>query len=458
MNPIEERIAKVFQDVGAGSDTLSRDCAERIAAQCNIKGLTPDDVMQGGTPRGIFIIWLHRCMSASSTKTPDIQQDHSYPLLPFSQLVFDAFQQDEKAVKAWTFPILLRAKSEEIDAMRLTAALEQAINNHPIFSMHISEEGKQTYEKGYRTPYLSARVYSEDGYVYLSLTLNRILGDATSFVLFAQNIWRAYRGDPLPQDGYLRYLQQYEEVTRSKTYQEHGVWLAQQYDHPTYPLLPTPDSPQGMLPADSNTSPYVVCLDYADKLPNLFRKERISPNAFFCLATALAIMDFNGTDQAGLTWAYMGRETHEQMSTFGSLHRDIPLTITKTITKTETETETKTETTLLFAQLREQMEQGIIHSDYPFTLSSPAESPWHTAVNVLVQPSLAEAMEGCPAEFEFIPTAGTEESHCMLDIDINLDPLTLTFNYSPKHYTEESIRRFASLIDNNARLLLNPHF
>lgn len=444
MNPIEERIAKAFQDVGAGNDTLSRDCAERIVAQCNIKGLTPDDVMQGCTPRGTFNIWLHHCMSTRSAKASSIQPGQAYPLLPFSQLVFDAFQQDEKTVKAWTFPILLRAKSEEIDSERLTASVERAIGNHPVFSMHISEEGKQTYEKSYRTPYLSAKVYSEGGYVYLSLTLNRILGDATSFVLFAQNIWRSYLDEPLPQDGYLRYLQQYEEVKRSKTYQEHGEWLVQQYDHPTYPLLPTPDSPQGMLPAVGNTSPYVVHPDYADKLPDLSRKKRVSPNAFFCLATALSIMDFNGTDQAGLTWAYMGRETHEQTNIFGSLHRDIPLTITKT----------ETETTSLFTQLREQMEQGIIHSDYPFTLSSAAESPWHTAVNVLVQPSLAEVMEGCPAAFEFMPVGHNSESYCMLDIEINLEPLTLTFNYSHKHYTEESIRRFASLVHQNARRLL----
>lgn len=447
MNPIEERIAKAFSGAGAGDGILSRDCAERIVALCNIKGLTPEDVMQGCTPKGTFTIWLHRCMATRSERKSDTTQSQAFPLLPFSQLVFNDIKKDKKAAKAWTFHILLRAKSDEIDVEKLTAALEQAIGNHPVFAMHISEDGKQTYEKSYRTPYLSTKVYSEEGYVYLSLSLNRILGDATSFVLFAQNIWRAYRGDPLPHDGYLRYLQQYKWITKSKSYQEHGVWLAQQYDHPTYPLLPTPDSPQGMLHTNSSFSPYIVCPDYADKLPAMFRKERISPNAFFCLATALAIMDFNCTDQAGLTWAYMGRETREQMSIFGSLHRDIPMKITKT--------EAKTEMVSLFTQLQEQMEQGIIHSDYPFTLSSPADSPWHTAINVLVQPSLAEAMEDCPAKFEFMPVAHSSESYCMLDIDINLEPLTLTFNYSPKHYREESIRRFASLIDSNARFLLN---
>lgn len=447
MNLIEEHIAKAFREVGAGDGDLSRDCAERIVSLCNIKRLTVEDVIQGRTPEGIFAAWLHRCMSTPSAKRTNIQKEQAFPLLPFSQLVFDAILKDEKAIDTWTFPVLLRTKAEEVDAERLSSAVEKAIAHHPIFSMHITEDGKQRYEKGYRTPYLSAKVYSEDGFVYLSLTLNRILGDATSFVMFAQNIWRAYRGEPLPHDGYLHYLQQYEQTTQTQAYKEHGEWLVRQYGNAAYPLRPAPDSPEGELLTEGSFTPYIVTPDYADKLPALFRKERISPNAFFCLVTALAIMDFNGTDQAGLTWAYMGRETNEQMTIFGSLHRDIPLTITKT----------KTETASLFAQLREQMEQGIIHSDYPFTLTSPSTSPWHTAVNVLVQPSLADAMEGSPVSFELMPAAHDNTSYCMLDIDINLEPLTLTFNYSPKHYTEESIHRFASLIDSNVWCLLNPN-
>lgn len=100
------------------------------------------------------------------------------------------------------------------------------------------------------------------------------------------------------------------------------------------------------------------------------------------------------------------------------------------------------------------MEQGILYSDYPFTLSSPADSPWHSAVNVLVQPNIAEAMEGSPADFEYIPADNSSESYCMLDININLAPLSLTFNYSPKHYTRESILRFVQLIEKNANWLL----
>lgn len=441
MNPIEKRIATAFAEVGTGEACTSLEYAERIASRCCIKGLTAQDVLLGQTPKGITAVWMHRRLSSNAVTEEQEAVSKSYPLLPFSRLVHEAIHKDAEAANCWWFPILLRTREGEVDAERLSAALEWAIGNHPVFAMHITEDGLQQHEKGFRTPYLKARVYSEDGYVYLSLVLNRILGDATSLVLFAQNIWRAYRGEELPHDGYLHYLEQYQKHTQTAAYQEHGRWLAEQYGNPSYPLLPRQDSPEGMLSTNGAHPTYIFQPDYASKLSDFSQRERISVNSFFCLAASLAIMEYNHTDEAGLTWAYMGRETPEHMHIFGSLHRDVPFSITKTRGEA-------------FRQVREQIEQGIIHSDYPFTLLSPADSPWHNAVNVLVQPSLAEAMEGCPAAFEPVPAERSGESYCMLDIEINLEPLTLTFNYSPRHYTEASIRHFANLIDKNARLLL----
>lgn len=449
MNPIEKRIAEVMNHLATADSVMSPSVAEQVVAQCRIKGLTADDVIQGRTPKAIADIWMRHRM-VQTQPMPSVCDSQSHRLLPFSMLVHhDIMHRD--GGRRWTFPILLRTKTGNIDIERLRTAVGQVIAHHPVFSMHIGEDRMQQYTPGYRSPYIEAKAYQQEGYVYLSMKLNRILGDAASFVLMAQNIWRAYRGEPLPHDGYLQYLSEYEAHARSSACKEHAEWLRQQYDRPSYPLMPLQDSPEGLLGHEAYV-PLIVQPDYADQLTAFSHKEHISVNAFYCLATALAIMDYNTTDEAGLTWAYLGRETREEMSIFGSLHRDIPMRITKTGTKTKTKTERETMAALL-AQLRQQMEQGIVHSDYPFTLLSPEESPWHTAVNVLVQPSLAEAMEGCPAEFELVAQTEQAESYCMLDIDITLTPLTLTINYSPHHYTQASIQRFADLIDKNARML-----
>lgn len=454
MNPIEERITKTLAKVGA---ELTADVADKVVKLCGIKGLTADDVLQGKTPEGIVRLWMHRRMSTpdlqgNRTECTDELDNRSHPLLPFSRVVHDAMRSNPNAADVWTFPVLLRAKASDMNAGRLRDAVDKVVAHHPVFSMRIADNGTQRYEKDYRTPYLNTDVYTEGGYVYLSLSINRILGDASSFVLFMQNIWRAYRGEELLQDGYLRYLQQYEKVTQSLQYREHAEWLVLQYGNPSCPLLPKQDSPEGALPLDGTYSPYCATPTYADKLSELHRKKGISINAFFCLATTMAIMDYNGTNKAGLTWAYLGRETLDEMGVFGSLHRDIPMIITKTTITNDGSS--STDHSFLLLQLRQQIEQGILHSDYPFTLHSPADSPWHAAVNVLVQPSLAEAMEGCPADFELVAQEGSGESYCMLDIDITSEPLTLTFNYSPRHYTSASIQRFAELIERNAEELL----
>lgn len=460
MNPIEKRIAEVFESMAIQGGITDKDAAELIVQQCHIKGLTTEDIIDGKTPKAIAERWMHRRMSAQTIQTENNADGKHYPLLPFSKVVHDDVSS------RWTFPITLRAKEEEIDAKRLEQAVKHVLSHHPIFSMHIDEDGTHWFDRSYRSPYINIEVTSQDGYVYLSLTQNRILGDATSFVLLAQNIWRAYRDEELPHDGYLNYLNKYEQQTHTHEYAEHAEWLAHQYDTPTYPLLPQQDSAEGLLP-ESIPTPFIFQPDYTEQLMAFSQKEHISINAFYCLTAALAIMDYNGTEEAGLTWAYMGRETREQMYIFGSLHRDIPLILTKRCaTTTDCNTTTTDCNTIaadynalktkeLLSQLREQMEQGILHSDYPFTLLSPKDSPWHTAVNVLVQPSIADAFDSCPANFELVPTNQTAESYCMLDIDITLSPLTLTFNYSPRHYTRQSIQRFADLINQNALLLLN---
>lgn len=450
LNLIEKRIADAFVSLGLEGEELSFALAEQLVKQCQIKGLTTEDVLLGKTPQGIAARWMHRRLSEQAERHEDEQTGKSYPLLPFSEVVRqDMVLRDGE--RRWSFPVLLRAKASEVDADRLSAAVETVVAHHPVFSMKIDEDGQQHYERGYRSPYLQTRVYEEDGYVYLSLTLNRILGDAASFVLLAQNIWRAYRGEALPHDGYLQYLAQYERNTHSHEYAAHAQWLTEHYDAPSCPLRPQPDSPEGLLPATAS-QPIILQPDYTERLETFSQRHHISVNAFFCLATALAIMDYNGTDRAGLTWAYLGRETRQEMNIFGSLHRDIPM---RMVRQAHQPNQYSTTVPSLLTQLREQMEQGILHSDFPFTLTSPEDSPWHNAVNVLVQPSLAEAFEGCPAAFEPMPTGQPSESYCMLDIDITLSPLTITINYSPRHYTEQSIERFANLIHTNALQLLS---
>lgn len=439
MTSIEQRIAHALE----GRDTSLQ--AEEIASLCRIKGLTADDVRQGVTPQGIMQRWMHRRLtgnSASLNKVDEQPVTDTFPLLPFSKVVQDSMANC--SAEAWSFGFTLTCDAEEVDAQRLQEAVATVLAHHPIFRMRITPDGGHRYEAGYTSPYVSATVERQDGQVLFSIAINRILGDATSYYLFVENVCRAYLRQPLPKDNYLEYLQRTNSVLCSAPYQEHKEWLQQRYANAHCPMRPHFDA----LPQDAPK----VAQTFTLALPEVERTQawqggHISANALFCLASALTIMDITHSDEAGLTWAYSARETTSEQHIFGSLHRDIPMLIRRADTPSQ-----------YWEQVNEEISNGIIHSDFPFTLTAPEESEWHRAVNVLVQPSAAELLRALSLPFALqMDEESTRPAYCLLDVNITLQPLTLTLNYASAYYTEQTISTFAHGIGRNAAWLLESN-
>ena len=171
-------------------------------------------------------------------------------------------------------------------------------------------------------------------------------------------------------------------------------------------------------------------------------------DGFFSLCTALAIAEYNGTDEAALTWAYEGREAPEEQRIVGSLHRDIPFKINrKSIISNQGSA---------IREARNQIRSGIAHSDYPYTLTAPYNKRWNYAVNVLriADPEDVLAQTSLPIEIVSVPPQ--KYAYALLDVEIHerTDTLALWFRYSATNYKESSIRRFAALIRQNAEWLL----
>lgn len=267
-----------------------------------------------------------------------------YPLLPFSQIVF----QDVKDGRgeAWNMGFVLKACG--IDADRLRDAIEMVVAHHPVFHMIITEDGMQEYAEGYRTPYFCYDIRVENPCIVLEIHFHRVLGDAASMGLFLENVNRAYNGEPLPEDVYLRYLDGYEALKHSNRYAADRAWLENHYDNITAPTN-VPDSK----PEDT---------DWGDVAQ---------------YDAALRIMDANGCDEAALTWSYLGRETAEEQFIFGSLHRDVPFLAHRGMTPQEVQRE---------------LEHGIIHSSYPYTFNAKDRERWKHAVNVQRLPSYSLAI------------------------------------------------------------------
>ena len=372
-----------------------------------------------------------------------------YPLLPYSQLVFDMQKSNPEVYVSRT---IARLNKEEVDVPRLQLAIEQAIRNHPVYQMHVDEDGMQQYEPLediLHGQYHAVEFVDKGAFVDVHIVGNRILGDGRSDVLIIEDVIRAYQGLHLQQDTYLEYLQQIEEEKQSARYETNRQWLEAKYGnlscpvhpHTDFPLQETDVSIEGMYQNDYSP--------LRDALDNFVSKNLLSYTGFFSLASALAMMEYNNCDAAALTWAYDGRETEQEQRIYGSLHRDVPF-----LMKVEGEQlKVKEE---LIREARNQIRQGIAHSSYPFTLTKPHTETWNYALNVLVQPSLQEKTIAVPFAFEDItPDIEPHIAYSLLDVEIiETEQLRINYRYSATHYKPESIERFAALVRRYAEWLL----
>jgi hypothetical protein len=257
---------------------------------------------------------------------------------------------------------------------------------------------------------------------------------------------QAYKGLPLLPDDYLGYLHHMEEIKHSMRYEANCQWLENEYGQLACPLHPDTD-----VSVESIKTPVegTLMTDYSDlrsALDAMSENQLISYTAIISLASALAIMEYNDCNEAALTWAYDGRETPQEQRIHGSLHRDIPF---KIIRKSKDE---------LIRATRNQMRQGIAHSNYPFTLTKPWMKKWNYALNVLVQPPLQEKQMLVPFGFELLDEvpANPPIAYSLLDVEIyDAEQLTINYRYSASHYKPESIRKFAALVRKYVEWLIN---
>lgn len=373
-----------------------------------------------------------------------------YPLLPYSQLVFDMMKTNPEV---YCSRFSLRVDKREVEVERLRNAFEQVLRHHPIFSMYVDDEGMQEYRPSsdiWHGQYYSVDFCEEEEQVQIKIAYNRILGDALSGHIWLNNLFRAYQGLPLQPDNYREYIAHVEQDKQSPRYITDKEWLEREFGTMTCPVHQHTDAPLDIQCVPTEGTLLEDYSDLREKLNALENERLISLTAILSLASALAMMEYNNTDEAALTWAYEGRETPEEQHIFGSLHRDIPF-------KIKVKGEWLKEKSELIKDARKQYREGIAHSTYPYTLTKPHTEIWNNALNVLVQPSPEKIIKNCPFALELvIPEDGPNIAYALLDMEIlDGDQLDINYRYSATHYKPESIHRFADLVRKYVEWLVN---
>ena len=385
---------------------------------------------------------------------PVKNQNKKYPLLPFSQLVFNmtrwmpwVYMFDFK----WCWP----GKKNEL--AYLEGIIVEVLNNHPVFKMQVDRHGLQTYNPaliGLKGRFHQIRLWTQGEDVYGSFKWSRILGDAKSIYVLFENVINAYKGEVLPTDQYLYYLETIAQAQCSVRYTESKMWLESTFADTNVPVRPSIDRKkvQTLLPWRVG----ILKEDYTDlaaEINQFLHDKMLTLDGFFSLCVSLAISEYCGTDRAALTWAYEGRETPEEQHIFGSLHRDIPFQISR-INPITRLPYTRDE---LVRQARQQIRSGIAHSDYPYTLSEPHNARWDYAVNIIRNMNPDQFLSAAAVPTVLLPMPKQRIAYAILDIEVCdwQGRMELVYRYSATHYKQASMQRFATLVKQNALWLLN---
>lgn len=368
-----------------------------------------------------------------------------YPLLPYSRLVYD---MERWMPRIYRGTATLRFPHRAGDKERVEQALRAAVANHPVFRMRTDRHGNH-YDAPLPDPlhgrYHDLAVQAQGEDLLLTASMDRILGDGRSIAIALDDFCRAYRGEQLPPDDYWAYVDAFGKSKLSARYANSRAWLLREFADQTVPVHPKTDRRLWtLLPPKAG----LLTEDYTALLPAIQRlsgNSLLSLDGFFSLCAALAVAGYNGTAEAALTWAYEGRERPGEQRVFGSLHRDIPFHIRRSADREA-----------LLKETRAQMRSGIARSDYPYTLTPPYTKRWNYAVNVLRIPSADDLLSLFPITAELLPAPPQKYAYALLDIEIHgsQDSLNILYRYSATHYKEESIRRFAALLRQNAEWLL----
>ena len=365
-----------------------------------------------------------------------------YPLLPYSQLVWEMTRW---MPSVYRFPMRFRWIGGTNEKERVVQAIQGAIHNHPAFVMRVDRKGRHYADSNkdpLHSPYMRLDVEGRGDDLIITTLFNRILGDGRSGQILLEDVERIYHGFPVEQDDYWRYVAQYEQSKTSPHYKVSHDWLINEFTDESVPVRPTID--RRWLPTILPPKAGIYIDDYSLEqtgINSLVNNHHLTLDGVFSLCAALSIAEYCGTDAAALTWAYEGREKPEEQRIFGSLHRDIPFIINHKSQITNHKSD-------LIRFTRNQIRQGIAHSDYPYTLTYPYNKRWNYAVNVLHTTDMEDFLPTLDLPMKLEPMPEQKYAYALLDIEIleRAESLHLRYRYSATHYKPESIRRFSDLV------------
>ena len=470
-----ERVGRHDDFYELGGDSLS---SIDLVSRCGLEGLTAGIVFRGRTPEKTAALYLESLKDDDGVPAAQKElraRETEHRLTP-EQLYMVDYQLYTPNSTMYNLYSMIRLDKDAIDMEKMASALKTVISRHPAlltrFAWNKDRELVQRYHpellEDIRVERLTefefhyvedtlvypfkivggrlcrCRVFETEKAGYVFFDVHHSVFDGTSLKVFMGDLGKAFMGMETDMDYYYTMLQRREEDENTAFYEESRRYFESRYDDIAWTCYPKIDHDS----RENEMGEIIMPLGILQPQRNAMEKAyRISRNEFFITVAALAISIYDRAPDVKISWIYNGREDLKNMTTVGLLFRDLPVGIRFRDSDTLRD---------VFADVHDQVRQGIEHSCYPYVDSRNQVRDGECAY-LLYQRDIRDmdGMEGFDVEMVDI-RQNQAASQTVLDMEIldGADGLKLMIDFAASRYTLESMERFRDIFVRLAQALV----
>jgi acyl-coenzyme A synthetase/AMP-(fatty) acid ligase len=491
-NEIQEKVCSLFECVldidwkigidedffALGGDSI---CAMELVSESRgvLESLSFKLIYDGRTPRKIAEL-IQKCESESASQKEsslliENLEKNGVPVNEMQQCFLDLdfeFPGTTMMNLAYKFDL-----SDDIDLDRFSVALSKEIAARPAFASVIEKRGSEFYirksaaidcdipveemnpselkaaeEEILRpfnldgSPLFRCRLIRSKNEKILLFSVLHTVCDGLSFRLFLKDLARVYHGAEPSKDYFYPLLQKEFEHRSSKAFEEDREYFVSRYKKEIYDAVPKVDFDlKGNIDAQIVKSfPFSK-----NEVKEFCEKTKIGMNAFYCVAFALSLCKYNGSQHARFGWVWNGRSDIESMDSVGVYIREIPIAFSMEAGKSFG---------AYLEDAQKQIEQGINHASLSYCLDE-----WFVrgngAATVIFHNDIYDysTLGGIVSGMERIcsdkyPTAC--ENTLDLVIVESPEDFAALFDYNGALYKRESMEKFAEIFVHHCEKLM----
>lgn len=449
-----------------GGDSLA---SMDVITNSNLKGLTTTHIFRGHTVEKIAELYKEDALTDDGVDIDEYNKkcmEHDQPLSPEQLYMFD-YQLYTPKSTMYNLYQMMKFDTNLIDMQKLAEAIKTSAFNHPgtlttfffnedgepmqryspelwkdIVVEEVSEAELNTIKDTLVQPFkmvnslmFRCRVFKTEEAGYIFMDVHHTLFDGTSSKVFFGDILKAYFGQELEPDYYYVNLRKRQKDVNSEFYKESKDYFEAKYANKQWQKYPTVDKQS----RENNNDEifYPVNLD-EENYKKLLKINSLTPNAFFITANILATAYYNKYKDIMVSWIYNGRSNANELNTVGLLFRNLPVAVSL---------KANTRLVDLYAEVVNQINQGIEHSCYPYV-----EIGRGAVVDdiecVLYQDDLREIgdMPGLLGEVEIKHNFAASQNILDLEIFNSPEGMQVMLDYASSRYNKETIEVYSKIM------------